>query len=253
MANIYDIIEKNKDKLTNENLCSACRGACCRLTPCNYFVKDLELSKENILKYLNDGKTSIKVKIMRFSDKNKIITVPVPIITVRGRRRDAIDLFSPSTKCIAIKADGCSLDVKPTGAKILVPGPDGYLGGENGCYNLLQEHPHSVLAEWMDYHSILVDAVEEFSQESFENLYYRDLIVTTGLLLTNELNEYNYNLLNGIIKSMQLPNVFMTSVNNPDENIGINEVMRPDRGHINYLRPSEHIYRKAKLYYEKKS
>ncbi len=87
MENIYDIIKENEHLFINEKLGSECKGVCCRITPCSYFPSDLDMNKESIIKLLDEVIASIKVKIMNFPDGNKMATVPVPIVGVRGRKK----------------------------------------------------------------------------------------------------------------------------------------------------------------------
>ncbi len=120
MTNIYDIINENEHLLINQELCAKCKGLCCKLTPCSYLPNDIDMSKEGLIKLLKEGNSSIKVKITNFLDGDKIATVPIPVVGVRGRKKEEIDFLSPSVRCIALGYNGCKLENKPTGAKILI-------------------------------------------------------------------------------------------------------------------------------------
>ncbi len=235
---IYKIIEENEHLLTNKEICSVCKGKCCKQTPCAYYVRDLVISKENILKMLKEGQTSIKVKIVGFKEGKRVGTIPVPMIGIRGRKKEAIDLLSPATRCGILTETGCPLEVKPSGAKVLMPSPD------FRCHNILGANHKLVLEEWMECASVLVDVVEEYSQESFGSLYVKDLLKTTFdfIFHKNAISEYNINSLGPILNQMGiLPEVIKAMKEQREPNL-----LTPSPHNINYLQPEQKIYQKIK-------
>ncbi len=248
MVDIYNIIKESEHLFINDELCTKCKGICCKLTPCSYFPQDLDMSKEGLSKLLKEGKSSIKVKIMGFREGSKVGTVPILTVSARGRKKDAIDLLSPSVRCVALGSNGCELESKPTGAKILIPGESGFNSeGLNPCYNLLGEHQQLVLFEWMKYYHVLLDTVEDFSQSSFEDLYLRDLLATTITLLTDPtVSEYNKSSLLPILENMQLLMLFRSGRLKSK-----NDIINPSRKVVNYLNPSEEIYQRVRKFINK--
>ena len=113
----------------NKELCSSCKGMCCKKSGCDYFVSDFErITKDEILKALLPGKISIVSAFKKSVINGKVILTPFLYLRARNKDRDIVDLFSMKKTCSMLTDTGCSysLEDRPGGGVNLIP-------KKNGC------------------------------------------------------------------------------------------------------------------------
>lgn len=188
------ILEENKDILVQKDICTKCRGLCCRRCGCSYLPIDFEeLTLPVVLKKLEEGETSIvcSMCIDSIDDNIKNIKLnPLFYLRVRNRKRPVIDLFSPKARCSVLTENGCkyTLEKRPSLAKALIPSA-GMLSGpiENQCYSLFDGNDTVLKGAWTYHQTVLRDAIYEITGRN-----YQEEVIFQLHQLSNFLNKYSF-------------------------------------------------------------
>lgn len=162
-----------ESKYINEQMCSECKGACCKKGGCQYEPKDFEEIKYNyLLEKLNEGYISIVASLEPYSINGKNIMGTHLYIKSRNVDRPIIDLYSPRTRCKALNSTGCMYDAnnRPSGGLNLIPAKD-----EKGkcCYP--EKDPMEYIIMWEPYQNILRKLVKHFTGKSVEYQLKEDI------------------------------------------------------------------------------
>ena len=87
----------------NKDICSKCKGVCCKKSGCDYSASDFEHLNTNFLyEKLKEGKISI-VSYQDFKQiKGKITSTSFLYLRARNKNRDIVDLLSLKTTCLLL-------------------------------------------------------------------------------------------------------------------------------------------------------
>jgi len=160
-------------KYINEQMCSECKGACCKKGGCQYEPKDFELIKFNyLLGKLNEGYISIVAALDPYTINGKNIMGTHLYIKSRNVDRPIIDLYSPRTRCSALTENGCIYDAehRPSGGLNLIPAAD-----VNGRYCYPEKDPMEYIAMWEPYQNLLRKLVKHITGKSVEAKLKEDI------------------------------------------------------------------------------
>ena len=151
----YRSLEKDYSEShnTNYDICSICKGKCCKQCGCHFSPDDFEEITFDFLKeQIYKGYISID-----WIDGD-IICKPFNIYILRVRNQNApiVDFGFKRTPCILLTKNGCKIDYnrRPTGGKLLIP-------SENySCYSTYGMEKCSY--EWEPHQKVLHDLIEYF-------------------------------------------------------------------------------------------
>lgn len=239
MASVYKILEANKTKLINSEICSECKGACCKKTPCSYLPRDLDMSKKGLMKKLENGEATITSNVTIGYLDNQFVSVPTLMVEARSVTAGPIDLMSPKAGCSLLSSEGCTLKEKPSGALLLIPGEGGLYGNdETRCKNLIDGNGELLINEWLKHERVLLEIVEKVSDEKFELLYAREILRAAQNIIQKGQN-LSYNEME-VAELLDIMGVFYLEESLHKEQ----RLENPTPNHLNILRPDKVLTRK---------
>lgn len=154
-----------------KDICSKCKGVCCKKSGCDYSASDFEHLNTNFLyEKLKEGKISI-VSYQDFKQiKGKITSTSFLYLRARNKNRDIVDLLSLKTTCLLLKENGCSYskDERPSGGLNLIPSEDGL------CYPY--RDPMEIVQSWEPYQTTLAKLVKRITGNNVYNQIKKDAI-----------------------------------------------------------------------------
>lgn len=162
----YRSIKKDYEisKNVNTEICSQCRGKCCKLCGCHFSPDDFEEISFNFLKKeMEKGYISIDYvdREMIYQDKGGYI--------LRTRNQDApvVDTGFRRKPCILLTEKGCKLDYehRPTGGKLLIPSVNEFKREKN-CHS--NYSIKDCCYEWEPHQKILHELVEYFKNKEIK-------------------------------------------------------------------------------------
>ena len=144
-----------KKEQTTQDLCSKCKGKCCKHAPCHYSPEDFEeISFDSLKKQIEKGHISIVSVSMREYDEDDML-LQAYILRPRGKDRPISDYGSPlDIPCSLLTETGCSLSYedRPMGGKMLI-------ARENGACMAVYESDMCI-NDWKPYQDILEELFE---------------------------------------------------------------------------------------------
>lgn len=161
--------------------CKECKGHCCKMCGCAYFVEDFEdLSFESLKKELEKETISITSVLERKYIKNRPTINPILFLRVRNRKREIVDLFSEKTRCSLLTPDGCpySFEKRPLGAIMLLPN---YNNGDRACESLELVNDIA-LKNWKRHQDALKKLVEYYTGKPMNERLKEEIKDAIGLL-----------------------------------------------------------------------
>ena len=161
--------------------CKKCKGHCCKMCGCAYFVEDFEdLSFESLKKELEKETISITSVLELDKIRNQVINSPVLFLRTRNRKREIVDLFSEKTRCSLLTPDGCpySFEERPLGAIMLLPS---YKNGKLACESLELSN-EIALENWKKHQEALKKLVEYYTGKSVNERLKEEIKNAIGLL-----------------------------------------------------------------------
>lgn len=136
----------------NKELCSLCKGSCCKTLPGQYAPEDLKetITYDLVKKLLYEGKHSID-----WLEGDEEIYYLRPA-TINGGMIDP----SWGGRCVNLTDDGCSLteDVRPLQCRMLKP--QGTVNHKT-CNAAKEFNKEAMAKRWLNYQNILLDLVKE--------------------------------------------------------------------------------------------
>ena len=154
----------------NKEICSICKGKCCKKSGCDYFVSDFDIiNKNELIKALETGSISIASAFHFKRVGNKDIVIPILYLRARNTNRGIIDLYSLKTQCSMLKESGCSYDLenRPGGGVNLIPHKN------NACIPL--KNPIEEIKKWLPYQNLLSKLVKRYTGKSVEVVIREDV------------------------------------------------------------------------------
>ena len=144
-----------KKDCTNKELCSECKGRCCKEVACFFMPNDF---KKIEFKYL---KSKIRKGYISIATVNEVdgITLPYPILYLKVRNINSdICCISAAGRCMLLTNKGCKLSFKkrPSGGKALIP-------SREGCKSLYTEQ--EILTQWKPHQEVLKQLWNVFSED----------------------------------------------------------------------------------------
>jgi len=136
----------------NSEICSECKGRCCKQSGCFFSPYDFkELSFDFLKKEIEKGYISIG-----FLDEDVIKQPVVFILRIRNQGKPVVDTGFGRNQCILLTEKGCKLDYehRPTGGKMLIPSKEGPCRAE---YTLID-----CANEWKFYQRVIFELMEYF-------------------------------------------------------------------------------------------
>ena len=169
MGNIY----------INKDLCSKCKGSCCKVSGCMYMPSDFKKMKYiTIKKELLKGNISIDAFPVKNLSFNKDAWTLILFLRARNKDKDVVDLFTSDGPCKMLGENGCFYDederpscglmVKPT--FVNGPCPKTFDDGE-------------FMRSWLKHQSVLEQLLEEFTKEEFFTYVYNTLSEKANLIV----------------------------------------------------------------------
>lgn len=164
-------MENIREKLENKEICRKCKGKCCKLGSCEWFVSDFKsLSIKAIDTILQEGRTSIVALPYIRTQNGKIKCTPILYLRVRNTDRGYVDLLSFATPCASLTEDGCYFDFehRPSGGKHLIPQED------HDCrpdYKLSEK-----INDWLPYQNALRKLVRKYTGKDTDEVFRNDVI-----------------------------------------------------------------------------
>ena len=135
--------------MENKEICSKCKGKCCKTMGCHYSPKDFEeISFEYLMSQIDKGYISIDWwEGNPFKDDRNIHRAF--FLRVRNVESPIVDP-SWGGVCILLTEDGCplSFEERPKGARLLI-------SSANKCKSLYTKE--NCCIDWIKYHDILED------------------------------------------------------------------------------------------------
>lgn len=181
----------------NKELCSSCKGMCCKKSGCDYFVSDFErITKDEILKALLPGKISIVSAFKKSVINGKVILTPFLYLRARNKDRDIVDLFSMKKTCSMLTDTGCSysLEDRPGGGVNLIP-------KKNGC-KLLKD-PIEEMRKWEPYQGVLAKIVKRITGKSVDKVLREDVEEVLYQILTEQFDGISKREIADILSGLQ--------------------------------------------------
>lgn len=158
-------------ELENKEICSLCKGRCCKKSGCDYATYDFkDLSTNGLYQALESEEISI-VAALKFEKlkTGKLYVNPFLYLRARNMNRPVVDLFSLKTTCSQLTDQGCKyvLDRRPSGGKNLIP------KANNRCYPL--KNPLEIVDTWQSYQKTLAKLVKKISGYTVEEKLRMDV------------------------------------------------------------------------------
>lgn len=181
----------------NKELCSSCKGMCCKKSGCDYFVSDFErITKDEILKALLPGKISIVSAFKKSVINGKVILTPFLYLRARNKDRDIVDLFSMKKTCSMLTDTGCSysLEDRPGGGVNLIP-------KKNGCKPL--KDPIEEMRKWEPYQGVLAKIVKRITGKSVDKILREDVEEVLYQILTEQFDGISKREIADIVSGLQ--------------------------------------------------
>lgn len=181
----------------NKELCSSCKGMCCKKSGCDYFVSDFErITKDEILKALLPGKISIVSAFKKSVINGKVILTPFLYLRARNKDRDIVDLFSMKKTCSMLTDTGCSysLEDRPGGGVNLIP-------KKNGCKHL--KDPIEEMRKWEPYQGVLAKIVKRITGKSVDKILREDVEEVLYQILTEQFDGISKREIADILSGLQ--------------------------------------------------
>mgnify|MGYP003308689647 CR=1 FL=1 len=177
-----DFMEVFEDK----NICSKCKGKCCKKCGCDYAPNDFEsLSIDYLQNKLESGNISI-VATLVFERLNngKLTCTPILYLRARNKNRPIVDLISIKTTCSLLTENGCPYEYKdrPSGAKNVIPMPD-----FNCKKNISQED--LIIIPWLSYQKTLSRLVKRLTGNSVDKQILIDVLNLYKELYKQDFND----------------------------------------------------------------
>ena len=139
-------------KNVNSEICSECKGRCCKHCGCFFSPYDFEeISFEFLKKEIEKGYISVS-----FLDADLIKQPEVFILRIRNSGKPVVDTGYPKSPCILLTEKGCKLDYehRPKGARFLIPLKEGPCRSE---YSLID-----CANEWKVYQDVIFELMYYF-------------------------------------------------------------------------------------------
>ena len=173
----------------NKELCSSCKGMCCKKSGCDYFVSDFErITKDEILKALLPGKISIVSAFKKSVINGKVILTPFLYLRARNKDRDIVDSMLTDTGC------SYSLEDRPGGGVNLIP-------KKNGCKPL--KDPIEEMRKWEPYQGVLAKIVKRITGKSVDKVLREDVEEVLYQILTEQFDGISKREIADILSGLQ--------------------------------------------------
>ena len=149
----------DKEHNVNEELCSLCKGRCCKKSGCHFSPEDFgKITYQSLKKKIDKGWIHIEYIEGKYIDSKK----GTYILRVRNKGEGKVGSYSKNG-CLYLTDNGCFLNYedRPTGGKLLIPIVD--KDGIGRCYN-----SYSLLdccTEWYTYRRILKRLVRYYKRK----------------------------------------------------------------------------------------
>lgn len=149
----------------NAQLCSECKGECCKRCGCHFSPDDFaEISFEFLKSELEKGYISIDY----FSKETTYMNTGAYILRIRNQDSPIVDLEQKVRPCMLLTEKGCKLDYahRPSGGKLLIPKVE-LIGNRKKriCYSTYSVT--SCCHEWMPYQKLLHRLAKYFKDKDF--------------------------------------------------------------------------------------
>lgn len=171
-------------ELENKRICSDCKGKCCKLGGCEWFVSDFKsLSVKAIDAILKEGRTSIIATPYTRFQNGKFKCTPILSLRARNINRGEVNLLSFETCCASLTDEGCYFEFKdrPSGGKHLIPQED------HNCrpdFSSAQK-----LNDWLPYQKALRKLVTKYTGKSVDEKFREDVIDFIFAFATEDLSQ----------------------------------------------------------------
>lgn len=140
--------------MENKELCTKCKGRCCKSCGCHYSPEDFkDLSYEGLKREIDKGYISIDWwEGNPFEDERNISRGL--FLRIRNINSSIVDA-SWGGRCVLLTEQGCPLDYenRPKGARLLIP-------SEKGCK--LEYDKQDCAKDWYRYSDILLRLYDEY-------------------------------------------------------------------------------------------
>lgn len=163
----------------NEDLCTTCKGICCKRGGCDYSANDFsEIKLQYLMSKLESGYISIvSTQCISMLPNGKYVNTPFLYLKARNIDRPIVDLLSINNTCKSLTSTGCRYNSheRPSGGLNLVPKRD-----EKGFCCTPHVPPFEIIKTWEPYQKILYrlvkrlthKTVDEVLREDVTNLFY---------------------------------------------------------------------------------
>ena len=148
--------------MENKEICSKCKGKCCKTMGCHYSPKDFEeISFEYLMSQIDKGYISIDWWEGNPFEDNRNIHRAF-FLRVRNVESPIVDP-SWGGRCSLLTETGCSLtyNERPTGGRLLIP-------GEKNCVTKYTKE--DCVKEWYKYNDILINCLSSRKKRFAYNL-----------------------------------------------------------------------------------
>lgn len=174
----------------NKELCSHCKGLCCKRGGCDYSATDFEELKLNfLLSKLEEGYISI-VSTQNITRLPNGTYVNTPFLYLRARNinKPVVDLLSISTTCKSLTTEGCKYptEKRPSGGLNLIPACD-----EEGLCCYPKVPPFDIIKTWEPYQKILARLVKRLTNKTVEMKLKEDVEELFLIYLNNAFDGYD--------------------------------------------------------------
>lgn len=171
-------------KLEDKEICSKCKGMCCKKSGCDYSTSDFnDLSLKALDEILKSGNVSIVSALdIKMSKNGNKYLVPFLYLRARNKNREVVDLLSLKTCCSVLTEKGCPypLDKRPSGGVNLVP-------SKTECYPL--KSPLEIVKGWETYQNALSKMVKRLTGKSVDKKLRED---TENLIYDIMMQHFDY-------------------------------------------------------------
>ena len=171
----------------NKDLCSKCKGSCCKVSGCMYMPSDFKKMKYiKIKKELLKGNISIDAFPTTGFKFNPDAWTLILFLRARNKDCDIVDLFTNGGPCKMLKEDGCFYyEEKRTSCGLMLKPM--HVGGP--CPKTFDEK--KLMKDWLKHQKLLEMLVEEFTNKEFFEYVY-DLVIKKQNELANKIENKEY-------------------------------------------------------------
>lgn len=168
----------------DEDLCSKCKGKCCKRSGCTFLPEDFDkLTYDYLMNEIKTKPISISAIIYMKKVGNQNMYYPILVPRIKNNNRESIDLISYKSGCSILTDKGCPLEKKPSMALSLKPERDG------NCIQTISQI--QIIKKWMKHQAVLEKIVKELTGMSLEErIHYEFQLLDEFLINLSPAQKY---------------------------------------------------------------